>query len=131
MAQEFDEELVNNHQQRLPCVLILDTSLSMRGDPIKEMEEGIKLFEKDIKSDDDAKEKVDIMIIKCGGDKAEILVDWVNAENFKCPELSANGTTPMGGAVTLASNEIDKRRQEYRDHGISNLKPWVYIISEG
>ena len=62
MAQEFDEELVNNHQQRLPCVLILDTSFSMRGKPIDEMEEGIKLFEKDIKSDDDAKEKVDIMI---------------------------------------------------------------------
>ena len=131
MVQEFNIELMNNQEQRLPCVLILDTSYSMHGEPIRQLEEGLKLFEDDIKTDDDAKQKVQIMVISCGGDNATKLTDWIDAENFICPELAANGATPMGSAVNMAIEEIENRKQEYRDNGISYLKPWVFIISDG
>ena len=130
MAQEFDLELMNNQEQRLPCILILDTSASMSGDPINELQSGLKYFESDVKSDDDASQRVQIMIIKCGGD-AEIISDWTDAESFETPDLIANGMTPMGAALDLAAEEIEKRKKEYRDNGISYLKPWIFIISDG
>ena len=37
MKDFFDLELMNNQEQRLPCVLILDTSTSMLGQPIEEL----------------------------------------------------------------------------------------------
>ena len=68
MAQEFDIELMNNQEQRLPCILILDTSASMSGEPIQELQSGLDYFAKDVQADDDACQKVQIMVIKCGGD---------------------------------------------------------------
>ena len=130
MAQEFDLELINNQEQRLPCVLILDTSASMSGNPIEELQNGLDYFTNDVKSDDDASQKVQIMVIKCGG-SAEIISDWTDAENFEAPELYADGMTPMGTAVTLASEEIENRKEEFRNNGVSYLKPWVFIMSDG
>ena len=130
MAQEFDLELINNQEQRLPCVLILDTSASMSGNPIEELQTGLDYFAQDVKSDDDASQKVQIMVIKCGG-SAEIISNWTDAENFEAPELYADGMTPMGTAVTLAAEEIENRKKEFRNNGVSYLKPWVFIMSDG
>ena len=130
MAQEFDLELINNQEQRLPCVLILDTSASMSGNPIEELQSGLDYFAQDVKSDDDASQKVQIMVIKCGG-SAEIISNWTDAENFEAPELYADGMTPMGSAVSLAADEIENRKEEYRNNGVSYLKPWVFIMSNG
>lgn len=130
MAQEFDIELMNNQEQRLPCILILDTSASMSGEPIEELQSGLDYFAKDVQSDDDAKQKVQIMIIKCGGN-AEIISEWTDAENFEAPELYADGMTPMGAALDLAAEEIENQKQVYRSNGISYLKPWIFIISDG
>lgn len=130
MAQEFDIELMNNQEQRLPCILILDTSASMSGKPIEELQSGLEYFAKDVQSDDDAKQKVQIMVIKCGG-SAEVISDWTDAENFEAPDLYADGMTPMGTALDLAAEEIENQKQVYRNNGISYLMPWIFIISDG
>jgi len=130
VAQEFDIELMNNQEQRLPCILILDTSASMSGEPIKELQSGLEYFAKDVQSDDDAKQKVQIMVIKCGG-SAEVISDWTDAESFEAPDLYADGMTPMGAALDLAAEEIENQKQIYRNNGISYLKPWIFIISDG
>ena len=47
MSEEwtFDEsEMVNNPSPRVAVILCLDTSASMRGQPIEELEEGVKQF---------------------------------------------------------------------------------------
>ena len=43
-VQTFDLDLVNNQEQRLPCVLVLDTSFSMSGQPIHELREGLEIL---------------------------------------------------------------------------------------
>ena len=130
MVQEFDLELMNNQEQRLPCVLVLDTSASMHGDPIDELSAGLDIFAEELKSDDDASQKVQVLIVKCGGN-AEILSDWIDAESFEPPSLSASGGTPLGEAVSLAADALESRKQEYRQAGVSYLKPWLFIISDG
>ena len=127
---DFDIELANNQEQRLPCVLVLDTSYSMDGSPISELQGGLELFAHELKSDDDASQKVQVLIVKCGGN-AEIIGDWIDAENFTPPILSADGGTPLGEAVSMAAEEIEKRKMIYRNNGISYLKPWLFIISDG
>jgi uncharacterized protein YegL len=130
MVQEFDLELVNNQEQRLPCVLVLDTSYSMSGEPINELLSGVELLAHELKSDEEASQKVQVMIIKCGGD-AEVITDWTDAENFNPPSLDAMGNTPLGAAMSLAADEIENRKSQYRSAGISYLKPWLFIISDG
>jgi uncharacterized protein YegL len=102
----------------------------MDGEPISELQSGLELFAHELKNDDDASQKVQMLVIKCGGN-ADIIGDWIDAENFIPPALEANGGTPLGQAVRLASDEIEARKETYRNNGISYLKPWLFIISDG
>ena len=130
MVQELDIELVNNQQQRQPCVLVLDASYSMQGTRIEQLNAGLKTFEQNIKDDDIAAERVQTMIIRCGGD-VEVVSDWTDAENFDPPHLIAEGGTPLGEAVKRARDEIEKRKTDYRNAGVVYLRPWIFIISDG
>ena len=130
MIQDIDIELVNNQQQRLPCVLVLDASYSMQGARIEQLNAGLKVFEEQVKADETACERVQLMIIRCGGD-VSIEHDWIDAENFDAPKLEADGGTPLGLAVELAAEKIEERKQDYRNAGVNYLKPWIFIISDG
>lgn len=130
MVQDIDIELVNNQQQRLPCVLILDGSYSMQGARIEQLNAGLKVFEEQVKADEIACERVQLMVIRCGGD-VSIEADWIDAESFDAPRLEADGGTPLGLAVELAAQKIEERKVDYRNAGVNYLKPWVFIISDG
>lgn len=130
MVQDLDIELVNNQQQRLPCVLVLDASYSMQGARIEQLNAGLKVFEEQVKADETACERVQIMVIRCGGD-VSVVQDWTDAESFDAPKLEADGGTPLGIAVELAAAKIEERKADYRNAGVNYLKPWVFIISDG
>ena len=90
-------EFADNANERTPCVLVLDCSGSMRGEPIKQLNAGLKALEKELKEDIDASSRVQLLIIKAfGKDEAVISSDWVDAMNFEAPEMEAGGLTPLG-----------------------------------
>jgi uncharacterized protein YegL len=130
MKDFFDLELMNNQEQKLPCVLILDTSTSMLGQPIEELKNGLNSFVQGVKDDNYACIQAQIMVIKCGDD-AEIICDWTDAKSFEIPSVSADGINNLSYAVHLASKEIENRKKEFRSNGVSYLKPWVFIMSYG
>ena len=105
--EHFDIGLLDNQQQRLPCVLVLDSSYSMTGAPIEELNKGLKVFENELKNDEDACKKVQIMVIKCSGNKPIIMSDWTDAEEFSSPKMVASGNTPLGEACELAAEQIE------------------------
>lgn len=81
-------EFADNANERTPCVLVLDCSGSMRGEPIKQLNAGLKALEKELKEDIDASSRVQLLIIKAfGKDEAVISSDWVDAMNFEAPEM--------------------------------------------
>ena len=136
--QNLDEELipyvefVDNANERTPCVLVLDCSGSMRGEPIKQLNIGLKALEKELKDDIDASSRVQILIIKAfGKDQVEISSDWVDAMNFTAPQMEADGLTPLGFAMETALNKINVHKLLYDDCGISSKRPWIFLISDG
>ena len=136
--QNLDEELIpyvefiDNANERTPCVLVLDCSGSMRGEPIKQLNIGLKALEKELKDDIDASSRVQILIIKAfGKDQVEISSDWVDAMNFTAPQMEADGLTPLGFAMETALNKINVRKLLYDDCGISSKRPWIFLISDG
>ena len=92
-----DIVLQDNNNQRLPCVLVLDGSGSMRGGPIDELNRGLEVLEAELKQDDVACQRVQLLVIRVGGnDEVEVLSDWTDAIDFIAPAIDANGTTPFG-----------------------------------
>ena len=103
-------EFADNANERTPCVLVLDCSGSMRGEPIKQLNVGLKALEKELKEDIDASSRVQLLIIKAfGKDETEVSADWIDAMNFTAPEMAAGGLTPLGKAMELA---LQNRRAE-------------------
>ena len=127
-----DVVLSDNTSQRLPCVLVLDGSGSMAGKPINELNEGLKILEQELKGDDTAAQRVQLMVIRLGdNDAVEILTDWTDAIDFSAPRLQANGVTPLGSAMRMALQKIEEQKENYKDHSIPYNRPWIFLITDG
>lgn len=127
-----DMALRDNTNQRLPCILVIDGSASMDGDPIKHLNAGLKMFEDALKNDDIASQRVQVLIIRCGGgDEVEIISDWKDAMDFEAPVVAAHGRTPLGAGATLALAKLAEQEARYRQHGIPSNRGWLFLLTDG
>lgn len=124
---------------KLPLCLVLDKSGSMlertkspNGSIVKihELNANVERLINYIKNDEKASKICDLCIIAFGG-SVELVTDYNRIDNIRPFKLVATGATPLGEAVGLAVNLLDKRRQYYRDNGIEHYKPIMLLMSDG
>ncbi|WP_285008831.1 vWA domain-containing protein [Pedobacter faecalis] len=123
------DDFANNPESRCPCMLLLDTSGSMGGRPIQELNEGIQILKNELVQDSLASKRVEVAMITFGPVSLES--DFQTVDHFYPKTLSANGDTPIGSAVTLGIELINKRKQLYRENGVGYYKPWIILITDG
>ena len=123
-------EFAENPEPRCPCVLLLDTSGSMQGEPIQALNEGLVIFRDSLLKDPLASKRVEVAVVTFDN---EIIVrsDFVTPDRFEPPRLEAGGQTFMGAAILKALDMVEQRKQTYRDHGIAYYRPWVFMITDG
>ncbi len=123
------ETFADNPEGRWPWVLVLDTSGSMAGAPISELNVGLVTLKDELVADRLAAERVELAIVTFG--PVQVACDFQGVRAFQPPTLVASGETPMGGAVTEAMALLKQRRGIYRTNGIPSYKPWVVLITGG
>lgn len=129
---DFSNDIVDNGLPLVPVCLCLDTSGSMRGKPIAELNHGLGIFYQAVQEDEIACAAADICVVTFGDGGVQCKYDFANLFNRpNPPTLQAGGNTPMGDAVNMALDLLEKRRSEYRAKGVEHYKPWLIIMTDG
>ena len=123
-------EFVENPENRCPVILLLDTSGSMSGQPIQELNRGLAAFKQDVQKDSQASVSVEVAMITFVP-IVKLTQDFVTIDQFTPPTLEVGGVTPMGGAIEYALDFLENRKQTYKDNGILYYRPWVFLITDG
>jgi uncharacterized protein YegL len=122
-------EFVENPENRCPVVLLLDTSSSMSGEPIDELNRGVSVFKEEVLQDTKASLSVEVAIATFG--PLELVQDFVTLQEFTPPTLEADGLTPMGAAIEYGIDLIESRKEVYKTNGIQYYRPWIFLITDG
>lgn len=120
----------DNPEPRCPCVLLLDTSGSMQGRPISELNAGLGLYKDELAADSLAGKRVEVAVVTFGGE-VRTQCEFTTADMFQPPTLHAAGDTPMGRAIVHAIDMLRVRKAEYRANGIMFYRPWIFLITDG
>lgn len=122
--------LASNPEPRCPCVLVLDTSASMEGEPIQQLQRGVQLLVDELSRDGLASKRVEIAVIAFGRE-VRLLSGFTSPNTLTPPPLTPEGVTPMAEAVLLACDALEARKQVYRQAGIQYYRPWIFLITDG
>jgi uncharacterized protein YegL len=123
-------EFADNPEPRCPCVLILDTSQSMAGEPIAALNRGLHVFREELLAVLLARKRVEVAVVSFG-EEVEVVQDFVTVDRFQPPALQAAGETPLCTAILRALDMVEKRKERYRANGVPYSRPWVFLITDG
>jgi uncharacterized protein YegL len=119
----------DNPDPRCPCVLVLDRSGSMSGQPIAELNAGLQQFRTELLGDELAARRVEIAVVPFG--------PLVRGSAFHPPHefqpqpLAAGGDTPTGAAIEYAIELVAQQKATYKQHGVPYYRPWIILITDG
>lgn len=123
-------DILAPHEPHLACVLLLDTSSSMEGEPINSLNKAINDFKEKTSLDELAKKRVDIAIVEFNN-LARIVQDFTPLTKLQPVSLTANGYTAMGEGINLAIDLVKKRNRFYASYGTPCYRPWIFMITDG
>ncbi len=143
---DFNFDLFGDYKQpnidsslKLPLCLVLDKSGSMlektksaNGSIVKinELNSNVERLIDYIKHDPKASKICDLCIITFG-ERVDLVTDYKRIDQISPVHFEAYGRTPLGEAVGLAIQLLDKRRQYYRENSIEHYKPIMLLMSDG
>ena len=123
-------EFAVNPEPRCPCILLLDTSGSMAGEPIAELNRGLLAFRDYLLEDSLAARRVEIAVIAFDS-RVRIVQDFVTPDRFQPPTLEAQGLTHTATAIHTALDTLHARKAQYRANGVDYYRPWIFLITDG
>lgn len=126
----------DNHDPRVACALLLDTSYSMGlstqdgRTPIDELNAGYDALREALAEDPLARKRTEIGVVTFGG-SVQLAVPFTEGRDLQPQTFTANGNTPMGEALDLGLDQLTARKQSYKNAGLEYFRPWLFVITDG
>lgn len=122
--------IANPDKPQAACVLLLDTSRSMRGAPIRDLQKGLDAYREYLAGDAEAKLIVETCVIAFS-DEAKVVHPFSSVDDLPRVELAAGGWTSLGAALDLGLQQIEERKAFYKEEGVDYYRPFLVLITDG
>ena len=118
--------------RRLPVYILLDTSGSMRGEPIHSVNVGLQSMLSALRQDPYALESVHLSIITFDLEAKVYLpltpLDQVQLTDIDVPSA---GATFMGAALELLAEQVSQQLQKSTDEVKGDWRPLLFVMTDG
>ena len=128
----FDDvpTIVNANEPHMACLFLVDTSGSMAGRPIDELNSGLNRFKEQVCEDPTTRDVLDVAVVSFNS-TIDIIQEFSPVEFMEPVHLTAGGGTSMGAALRKGIDMIDERYRFYRRAGSEPYCPWIVMITDG
>lgn len=126
----FQGESPENYEQKCLCVLVLDISTSMSGEPISQLNHGLHDFHRAVSQDFTASQRLEVSLVTFGS-SAKCIQEPALVGNFEMPTLYCNGSTKLVDGVRTALAIIENRKKWYKETGQNYFRPMIVLITDG
>lgn len=116
--------------RKFPIFLVVDVSESMAGEPLTQLETGIRGVASDLMTDPYALETAWIGIIGFAG-RPRTLTPLTELMDFTPPHLPVGGGTALGAALVHLMDEIDRNVTPTTKERKGDWKPLVFLMTDG
>ncbi len=132
----LEHGIVENPQvEHIPLMFVIDRSGSTVGEPNRQINDALDNFIGQLWSGSDSDEylrrRLDMCVITYGGD-VQIQLPFTNGDSIKnFTRFDADGLTPMGKALRLATEEMKKQLAAYRSTGTQSYTGLIFNLTDG
>ena len=118
--------------RRLPIYLLIDTTGSMKGEPIESVRNGIDAMLNTLRQDPYALETVNISIITYDRDVNQLL-PLTPIDEIQIPQITTAdfGPTHMGAALEMLLEKVDKEVNNGNHRLNNDYKPILFLLTDG
>lgn len=116
--------------RRLPVYFLIDVSESMVGEPIKQVQDGMRSIIQELRTDPYALETVFVSVIAFAG-KARTLQPLTELYKFYPPVFPVGGGTSLGAALNFLMDDIDKSVVKTTLDKKGDWKPIIFLFTDG
>ena len=120
----------NVNMQHMPVAIVCDTSGSMSGTPIQNVNLSVNRFTEDVCKDPKAAGLVDVAVISFNHEPT-VVQGFRPITELQPVQFSAGGGTNISAALEMAINKIRERCHLYEENGIEIKMPYIILITDG
>lgn len=126
---EITNQIRNPGERHLAVALVVDTSTSMKGKALEELNHTFKEIGQILEEDGIASGRIDLTVISFNS-IVKTEMEFKSAIEYQPPEFVVGGRSVLNEAIDTALDALEKRKRLFWEFGVFYYRPCLIVFSD-